>query len=134
MNTNNTNSTSSKRPDATPIKKRKKYGETSFLPLLRHVTGMKNITIELKTGRSYTGEIIDIDHFMNVTLKSTGNKQHQTQINQEINDDGEVIIRGPTIRYVIFPGNVNLNNMIRDGVDRERSAQNKYQRGIRKRK
>ena len=147
---------------STTTNKRRKHGDnspSSFIPLLRHFVGMKNITIELKTGRSYHGELIDFDHFMNITLNcrsttsnkdavsssTSGSKHNKPQQckkdkqghEEEIiinKDDDEVIIRGPTIRYVFFPDNVNLNGMIRDGMVREKSAENKYQRGVRKRK
>ena len=41
-------------------------------------------------------------------------------------------IRGSNVRYVHIPSNVNIPSMIRDGLDRERSARNKYKRGLRK--
>ena len=41
-------------------------------------------------------------------------------------------LRGPSIRYIHFPSNVDLPILIKLGLDRERSAQNKYKRGKRK--
>ena len=41
-------------------------------------------------------------------------------------------IRGPKIRYIQFPDNVDLNSTIIQGMDRERAARNKYKRGLRK--
>ena len=41
-------------------------------------------------------------------------------------------IRGPTIRYIQFPDNADLTSTIKSGVDRERAAAKKYNRGKRK--
>ena len=41
-------------------------------------------------------------------------------------------IRGPKIRYIHFPDDVDLNGVVRQGMDRERAAANKYNRAKRK--
>ncbi len=41
-------------------------------------------------------------------------------------------VRGSTIRYVIFGANVDVSGVIRAGRDRERSAGDRYRRGVRK--
>ena len=41
-------------------------------------------------------------------------------------------IRGSTIRYIHFPDHVDLSGIIQAGIQRERDAANKYQRGVRK--
>lgn len=50
---------------------------------------------------------------------------------QEINLS-VVQIRGSKIRYIHFPDQLNLSATIKKGMDRERSALQRYQRGIRK--
>jgi small nuclear ribonucleoprotein (snRNP)-like protein len=50
-------------------------------------------------------------------------------------DDGGydwVHVRGSTIRYIVFGANVDVSGVIKAGRDRERSAGDKYRRGVRK--
>lgn len=41
-------------------------------------------------------------------------------------------IRGSSIRYIHFPDTVDLTAIIKHGMDREKSALNRYKRGVRK--
>lgn len=43
-------------------------------------------------------------------------------------------IRGPSIRYIVFGNKVDIVKQIREGRDRERSAGDRYRRGVRKSK
>ena len=43
-----------------------------------------------------------------------------------------VQIRGSTIRYIHFPDNADLSIIVKHGMDRERAAAARYQRGVRK--
>jgi small nuclear ribonucleoprotein (snRNP)-like protein len=43
-----------------------------------------------------------------------------------------VQIRGSTIRYIHFPDNADLSIIVKHGIERERAAAAKYQRGVRK--
>lgn len=68
------------------------------------------------------------------------NWQSKNNINEN-SDHGENLsphdydllhIRGPTIRYIHLPQDVNIPGLIREGIDRERAAMDKYKRGKRK--
>lgn len=41
-------------------------------------------------------------------------------------------IRGSMIRYIHFPSTIDLSLIVKNGIDRERSASQKYKRGLRK--
>lgn len=43
-----------------------------------------------------------------------------------------VQVRGSTIRYIHFPDNADLSIILKHGIDRERAAAARYQRGVRK--
>ena len=128
--------------------------------LLHHFIGTV-VTVEQKTGRSYQGILAQTDEQMNLTLQEAAlllatrkkSSQHQrpsqpphTHTHQNITSGTTttsasapetlsfaiVHIRGSTIRYVHFPGQVDLGVVVKQGMDRERAAAQKYKRGIRK--
>ena len=116
------------------------------------------VIVELKTGQRHRGILTAADEFMNLTLSldRTGNKAgHQDRSRQdeedlsmnkqnyssrsagdytEVLDDvlSSLDIRGPKIRYIHFPDNSDLSSMVTMGVERERIAAKKYNRGKRK--
>ena len=103
-------------------------------PLLRHFVGI-DIIVETKQGRKFKGRLMEADAYMNLIL-SRNNNTVLTSTGETTDDDEETFnwihIRGPTIRYIIFGANVDIPGVIRAGRDRERSAGNRYKRGVRK--
>lgn len=102
----------------------KRQRHKSLASLLRFFEGME-LAVELKTGRIYRGVLSSADDFMNIMLDDAVVSNESTPL-------AHVHIRGRSIRYIQFPGDADLPAFIRSGIDRERSAANKYQRGIRK--
>lgn len=109
---------------APPLKQDKRQRHKSLASLLRFFEGME-LAVELKTGRIYRGVLSWSDDFMNVMLDDAVMSNESTPLSH-------VHIRGATIRYVHFPDDADLAAFVRAGIDRERSAVSKYQRGIRK--
>jgi small nuclear ribonucleoprotein (snRNP)-like protein len=103
----------------------KRQRHKSLASLLRFFEGME-LVVELKTGRIYRGVLSSADAFMNVTLDDAVVSNDSTLLLAHVH------IRGGSIRYILFPGDVDLQAFVRSGIERERSAANKYQRGIRK--
>ena len=121
----------------------------SLCSLLRYFVGVELITIELKNGRIYQGRLSTADEYMNLTLDDattvvqfmTGRNHAATNSEQHHESSPSsttrgplltsVHIRGPTIRYIHFPDDLDLTAVIRVGMDRERSASQKYRRGKR---
>ena len=131
--TSNTSASSSK-PSST---------DTNLAPLLRHFIGI-DIIVETKQGRSFRGQLREADAYMNLVLSRNiiNNKGRNSQSESEfLTNTGAglsseqlnlVHIRGPTIRYIVFGANVDVNGVIKAGRDRERAAGDKYRRGVRK--
>ena len=109
---------------ATTSKKTRRH--KSLASLLRYFEYVE-VSIELKTGKIYTGILSSSDDSMNIQLDDckVTNQQTQTRL-------AHVHIRGSTIRYIHFPDDTDLTSLIRSGIDRERAAANKYKRGLRK--
>ena len=138
-------------------KKRTTTKTSSLVSLLPYMEGME-IIVELKTGKMYRGILSSIDgNNMDIILENSydihnhhrNHRQHTTnhhdittttttttvQVQEEIpaTSTTTTCIRGPKIRYIHFPEDVvDLNGVIRTGMDRERSAKNMYKRGKRK--
>jgi small nuclear ribonucleoprotein (snRNP)-like protein len=128
-----------------------KKPQKSLGSFLRHMEGME-LVVELKTGRRIRGILESSDDYMNLTLdeafdETTANRQQDveeqskvTSITATVIDTNNSIlpissslhIRGPKIRYIHFPDDIDLNGVVRQGMDRERAAANKYNRGKRK--
>jgi small nuclear ribonucleoprotein (snRNP)-like protein len=106
-------------------------------PLLRHFVGI-DIIVETKQGRKFKGRLMEADAYMNLILSR--NNTVLTSTGETTDEDGVddeetfnwIHIRGPTIRYIIFGANVDIPGVIRAGRDRERSAGDRYKRGVRK--
>lgn len=83
------------------------------------------IVVELKNGRRYTGLLDSAEHNnMSVVLTQARSNQQEFQM---------VHIRGSQIRYIEFvEKSFDFNRLIKDGLSRERSAAQKYKRGVRK--
>jgi small nuclear ribonucleoprotein (snRNP)-like protein len=135
--------------------------QQSLASLLHYFIGME-LTVELKTGRMLQGRLSSSDDAMNVTLEdvmtssavrratttqhirrrpedASGSSSSDTNTNTNTNNQllnllSMVHIRGSTIRYIHFPDDADLTVTIKQGMDRERSAAQKYQRGVRKAK
>lgn len=136
---------------ATALKNKKK-SQRSLPSLLRYFEGMV-LTIEAKNGRQIRGKLLSADQSMNLTLEDAvamgcchANKGRVLAGDSKIKSHGNssseannvalamVHIRGSTIRYIHFPDNADLTAVIKQGMDRERAAAQKYQRGVRKAK
>lgn len=101
---------------AESTKKKKNY--KSLATLLRHFVGLE-IKVELKTGRIYEGTLSEADQSMNVTLEGSSSSSQSYQT---------VSIRGSTIRYIHFPDQIDLSATIKQSMDREKSASERYKR------
>lgn len=92
--------------------------------LLHYFEGME-IAVELKNGSVYQGTLTLADHDMSVTLEDATSSRDQQALSM-------VQIRGSKIRYIHFLDHADLAVVVKQGMDRERSASQKYKRGIRK--
>jgi len=123
--------------------------------VLRYMEGME-VIVELKTGQRHRGILTAADEFMNLTLSlgRTGYEAGHLDRSQHDEEDlsrkqnyssavghysetlddvlSSLDIRGPKIRYIHFPDNSDLASMVTMGVERERIAAKKYNRGKRK--
>ena len=61
-------------------------------------------------------------------LPSTGTDESSGSTKLQDSDYQLLHIRGPSIRYIHFPGNADLPRMIKAGQERERLARQKYTR------
>mmetsp|Transcript_10315 Transcript_10315/g.19290 ORF Transcript_10315/g.19290 Transcript_10315/m.19290 type:complete len:165 (-) Transcript_10315:555-1049(-) len=129
--------------------------------ILHHFIGLE-LAVECKNGQMFQGVLLEADDCMNVVLQKNNTKQNisnltfQTQQqHQQPHDDNDeyfnspspssssfsqiddfqaVHIRGSNIRYIHFPDTADLPKLVRLGLDRIKSATDKYARGIRKRR
>ena len=116
--------------------------------ILRHFIGL-DLTIELKNGRIYRGQLQEADDYMNLVIRkidkeNENDHSHQMQ-KQNMHQDRQqndnhhdndidflmVHIRGPSIRYIHFPANADLPRLVKLGLDRVKTAKDKYERGKR---
>lgn len=106
----------------------------SLCSLLHYFVGVE-LAVEAKTGRIYEGTLSTADEYMNLTLDDAHIRQNSLpkKQKQEVQPSllTSVHIRGPTIRYIHFPDDLDLTAVIRAGTDRERAAAQKYSRGKR---
>eukprot|EP01083_Nonionella_stella_P009709 27837_1 len=133
---------------------------TTLPSFLRHLSGVE-VAVELKTGLSIRGTLVSADHFMNLVVAKSGGgdggddadhprKKRRKRVGEgedakgkEVDEDCEVVlfsdfdqvhVRGPLIRYVHFPDDLDIPAMVRAGQNRERAAVDRYRRGKRKRR
>ena len=125
-NNNNNNNNSNKA-------KKNHHQHKSLCSLLHYFIGVEELSVELKTGRIYQGTLSTADEYMNLTLDDATTTT--TTTNNQPAKSGPLLtsvhIRGPNIRYIYFPDDLDLTAVIRVGMDRERSATQKYRRGKR---
>lgn len=135
------------------MSKSEKSNVSNLGVLLRHFVGLE-LTVELKNGRVYRGQLHDADDYMNLVIrKSQPNNYHALPaagvaasavelspalplpVPLSTLDDLDyhmVHIRASSIRYVIFPDNADLPKLVRLGLDRIKTVTDKYARGKRK--
>ena len=119
---------------------KKKESSRTLCSLLKYMEGIE-VIVELKTGRRYRGTMSSADDYMNITLddaeeemkaRRNGSKSDSSNTSPPLEILPILNIRGPKIRYIHFPDNADMSNIVRTGVERERAAANKYNRGKRK--
>jgi small nuclear ribonucleoprotein (snRNP)-like protein len=103
--------------------------------LLRHFVGQQ-LRVELKTGRTYSGQLESSEESLSLTLtdavllqqysSSTNNPQPSSSVLSIVS------IRGSLIRCIHFPDDLDLTLVVKQGLEREASARKKYQRVTRK--
>jgi hypothetical protein len=73
---------------------------------------------------------------MNLVLSRSDDttQTEATSNDEDILTFNQLHIRGPSIRYIVFGSDVDIAKQIREGRDRERSAGDRYRRGVRKSK
>lgn len=103
------------------IKPDKRNRHKSLSSLLRFFEGTE-LTVETKKGKFFRGILSSSDEAMNLELADCTVSNQETRLLQ-------VHIRGSTIRYIHFPNQTDLSGVIRSGIDREKTAANKYKRG-----
>lgn len=110
--------------------------------LLQHFVGLE-LAVECKNGKVFRGMLNETDDYMNLVIQITAkgltvqdedsdcswSTTSCPQINFQV-----VHIRGSNIRYIHFPDNADLPKLVRLGLDRIKSAKDKYARGTRKRR
>jgi len=124
---------------------KRKQHQKSLGSLLRFFEGME-LQVETKSGRIFTGTLGDADASMNLTLEDAHAVVHQQRRpnhpkTPKVQDDpiqqlpelppqrlSLLSIRGSTIRYIHFPDHSDLVVLIKQGIDREQSASQKYKR------
>lgn len=123
--------------------KKRKLQYTSLPSLLVHMEGIELI-VEEKNGKRHQGILSSCDDEMNVSLsvprnhsqpmdsEVTTTKNAEQEITTNLLEDSMLYIRGSNVRYIQFPDNANLTEMVRTGVGREQAATQKYNRGKRK--
>ena len=137
------------------MSKSEKSNVSNLGVLLRHFVGLE-LTVELKNGRVYRGQLHDADDYMNLVIRKSQPNNYHTLPAAGIDasatesspalplpvpvplstlDDLDyhmVHIRASSIRYVIFPDNADLPKLVRLGLDRIKTVTDKYARGKRK--
>ena len=111
------------------------HANTTLGSLLKYMEGYE-IIVELKTGKRIQGILQSVDDTMTMVLllnnaSSDGDNNYnitKQQQQQQQQPQEERSIRGSNIRYIQFPDNADLYNIIQIGKDRERIALNKYKR------
>jgi small nuclear ribonucleoprotein (snRNP)-like protein len=111
--------------------------------LLRHLRGAE-LTVELKSGRTVRGTLVDGDGgsmglvladaaVVAVWTRSGGGASAAKPPPPPKNPATMALwqVRGSSVRYIHLP-NTDLAATVRRGMDRERSARQKYKRGVRK--
>jgi small nuclear ribonucleoprotein (snRNP)-like protein len=98
--------------------------------LLRHFAGLE-LSIECKNGQVFRGILQEVDDYMNLVIQILKASFQSRRTNCDPLDFDMIHIRGSNIRYIHFPDNADLPKLVRLGLDRIKTAQNKYARGTR---
>ena len=110
--------------------------------LLRYFEGME-IAVELKNGKIYQGtlESESADQNMSLTLTdarivTTATLGKEPSLPAEAFDMFQILqVRGSQVRYIHFlDDNSDLERIVKNGMEREQRAAQKYKRGVRKEK
>jgi small nuclear ribonucleoprotein (snRNP)-like protein len=127
----------------------KKYNNKTLGSLLRYWEGME-VAVELKTGKIYRGTLASAEKDMTVTLEraasvmatatamihpttNTIDKSTRVGEHEQILLLSMLQIRGSQIRYIHFiEPKLDLSLVVKQGMERERAASQKYKRGTRK--
>lgn len=140
-------------PTTSTTSKAWKQPKKTLGSLLPYFVG-RSLTVEQKTGRLYTGTLTGASDAMDLTLEnavrvfsgSQGRRRRSSNDNHSSVTTSTTTttssspllfqvlhIRGSTIRYIHFDNIQDLGVVIKQGMDRERSATQRYERGVRKR-
>ena len=95
-------------------------GQKTLPSLLRHFDGIQ-LTVELKTGRQYTGILISADNSMDLTLEnvsSSCSRRSRAETDTSVDVLPLMHVRGSTIRYIHFPDNLDLSLTIKQSLER----------------
>lgn len=137
-------------------------GVSTLASLLRYLIDTEITVELKQHGKIFSGKLKRTDAYMNIVLEnaktidtddnndvysrkrkfyssSRNNNSLDHNFDREENSiyrsdpDFQLLhIRGPSIRYIHLPSNINIPSMIKMGMDRERAAVDKYKRGKRK--
>lgn len=107
--------------------------QTNLSSLLKYFLGLE-IAVELKNGRIYRGILHESDdNHMNLVLRDVNmHESHKIGYNDGSDIDYSLLqIRGSMIRYIQFPDDADLPQLVKMGMNRVKAASDKYNRGKR---
>jgi small nuclear ribonucleoprotein (snRNP)-like protein len=107
--------------------------QTNLSSLLKYFIGLE-IAVELKNGRIYRGILHESDdHTMNIVLRNANTHTSDQICTEDRNyiDYSLLQIRGGMIRYIQFPDDADLPQLVKMGINRVKAASDKYNRGKR---
>lgn len=104
----------------------KKKQPKSLATFLRHFIGI-TLSVELKNGKIIRGNLTASDGEMNIMLEDVESLGLGLPL-----DVNTFYIRGSTVRFVHFPNDLPLANVVKNSLTLERTASRRYQRVVRK--
>jgi small nuclear ribonucleoprotein (snRNP)-like protein len=107
--------------------------QTNLSSILKYFIGLE-IAVELKNGRIYRGILHESDdNHMNLVLRDVNmHESHKIGYNDGSDIDYSLLqIRGSMIRYIQFPDDADLPQLVKMGMNRVKAASDKYNRGKR---
>lgn len=123
--------------DAVSSQNKKKQQHRHLGSLLRYFIGTV-IQVELKSGRIYQGTLESVEDSMSLVLEHATTVEVTSRWRSSYDSArttttlAMVSIRGSSIRYIQFPDQLDLTATIKQGMERERLAAQKYKRAVRK--